>query len=492
MLAMPGRAGLPEDWRGPLALIDASLHAGAIRKAARDIARCACADAGLLSKYTAMPSASQARRGEEKLSLILRRVSSVRMRLNRLALQQGLFESLSIIVGTGAILFLAAFLLHPLAFLTIAIVLGTAMVVGLVQVIRRAYRMRATLQRAAIVADQRTGLKGRLTTIVSLATTAANRGQLWPYLLEDTLSLREEFTPAKVEPRRISRSLYPLLAYCLLALLVAGFALIDRRVQIASKAAQADLEFDVNNLDVRPLDPDLGTAVEVTGDRAAMGKLDEKLARAGNTAAESDSALGRMMARARDLAGDIQDRMTGHDSGSRIRLRLTYSAGNGDDPAAGTPRTPASGSDPHSDQAGDRSASRDSPRPPSGRSSGQSGDATNPNQPSQDGERVARNSSDDPQAQGEGDEQGAGGSSHGSGSDPQHLFGQAEEPPLGSEGFALTIEARPAERGPRSAQSWLPPRVRASLNPRQLPDEPIARSAVPDDDRAQVKRVFDQ
>ena len=438
-----------------------------------------------------MPSASQAHRGEEKLSLILRRVGSVRMRLNRLALQQGLFESLSIIVGTGAILFLAAFLLQPLAFLTIAIVLGTAMVVGLVQVIRRAYRMRATLERAAIAADQRTGLKGRLTTIVSLSGTAANQGQLWPYLLEDTLSLREEFTPAKVEPRRISRSIYPLLAYCLLALLVAGFALLDRRVQTASKAAQTDLEVDVNNLDVRPLDPDLGTAVEVTGDRAAMRKLEEKLARAGNVASESDSALGRMMGRARDLVGDLQDRMTGHEPGSRMRLRLSDSAGQGrdDDPAAGTP---ASGSDARSDQAGDRSASRDSPRSASDRGSGQSGDAANPNQPPQDGDRTARNSFDDPQAQGEGDQQGAGGSSHGSGSDPQHLFGQAEEPPLGSEGFELMIEARPAERGPRSAQSWLPPRVRASLNPRQLPDEPIARSAVPDDDRAEVKRVFDR
>jgi len=31
-----------------------------------------------------------------------------------------------------------------------------------------------------------------------------------------------------------------------------------------------------------------------------------------------------------------------------------------------------------------------------------------------------------------------------------------------------------------------------SLNPRQLPDQPIARSAVPDDDRAEVKRMFDR
>ena len=136
-----------------------------------------------------------------------------------------------------------------------------------------------------------------------------------------------------------------MLAYSLLAILVAGFALMERRVQTASKAAQADLEVDVNNLDVRPVDPDLGTAVEISGDPAAMRKLDQKLARAGQAQGESNSALGRLMGRARDLAGDIQDKMTGHDSGSRLRLRLTDSSrGNSGDGAADSPHTPPDGS----------------------------------------------------------------------------------------------------------------------------------------------------
>jgi len=443
-----------------------------------------------------MPSASQVRRGQvsrgdEKLGVILRRVVQVRTRLNRLALQQGLFESLSLIVGTGAIVLLAAFLLQPLKFLCVAIVLGAALMVGLVRAIRRSSRMRATLERAAIIADQRTGLKGRLTTVVSIAPNASGRGQLWPYLLEDTLSLRDEFAPAKVEPRRVSRSIYGLLAYSLLAILVAGFALMERRAQIASKAAHADLEVDVNNLDVRPLDPDLGTAVEISGDPSAMRKLDQKLARAGNAQGESDSALGRLMGRARDLAGDIQDKMTGHESGSRLRLRLTDSSGrNSGDAEADLPHTPPEGGEARSDRAGNNHAPGGSP-PSQTAGNGSPGSAVpNPDQPAQD--RAANNLSDDPQAQGEGDERGAGGSSHGSGSDPEHLFGQAEEPPLGSEGFEIMVEARPAERGPRSVQSYLPPRVRASLNPRQLPDQPIARSAVPDDDRAEVKRMFDR
>ena len=311
--------------------------------------------------------------------MILRRVVLVRTRLNRLALQQGLFESLSLIVGTGAIVLLAAFLLQPLKFLCVAIVLGAALMVGLVRAIRRSSRMRATLERAAIIADQRTGLKGRLTTVVSIAPNATGRGQLWPYLLEDTLSLRDEFAPAKVEPRRISRSIYGLLAYSLLAILVAGFALMERRVQTASKAARADLEVDVNNLDVRPLDPDLGTAVEISGDPSAMRKLDQKLARAGEAQGESNSALGRLMGRARDLAGDIQDKMTGHESGSRLRLRLTDSnRGNSGDDAADSPHTPPEGSEARSDRAGDNHAPGDSPPSQAARNGSLGGAVPNP------------------------------------------------------------------------------------------------------------------
>jgi hypothetical protein len=109
------------------------------------------------------------------------------------------------------------------------------------------------------------------------------------------------------------------------------------------------------------------------------------------------------------------------------------------------------------------------------------------------GEAGAHDSSNDPPAQSDSATSGGGGSSHGSGSDPQHLFGRAEEPPLGSEGFEIMIEARPAEHGPKGAsQSYLPPKVRAALNSRQYPDEPIARSTVPDEDRTAVKRVFER
>ncbi len=429
-------------------------------------------------------------------------IVSVRSRLNRLAIQQGIFESLSLIVGSGAIVFLAAYLLEPLKFLCVAALLAAVLIVGLVRATRRAFRMRANSDRAAMVADERAALKGRLATVVSLARTSPHRGHLWPYLVEDTLTLRERFEPRTIEPRRVSRSIYGLLAYCLLAALVVGFALISRHPELASKAAQADLQVDVNDLDVRSADSPLGTPVEVSGDPAAMRKLADKLAIADQDAGEPDSALGRLMGRARDLAGNIQDRMLGRpSSGHRLRLRITDSGEESrddpDHPFAKTPRRHrgdnGAGQFEHDE---DRTGNDQLPRPDSspaqtaqrGGAGGQS-----PGQSSAAGEPTSGDSSKDAAAKSGDDDQGGGGSSHGSGSDPQHLFGAADEPPIGSEGFEITIEARPAEHGPNGvAQSYLPPKVRAALNPHQHSDEPIARESIPDDDRIAVKRVFER
>lgn len=451
-----------------------------------------------------MPFGSQAQRAEQKLGLILGQVGSLRARLNALAIQQGLFESLSLIVGTGAIGFAAAFVLEPLKFLCVATLLAVVLIAGLIRAIRRAWRMRATSERAALVADQRAGLKGRLATVVWLARTAREKGHLWPYLLEDTLSLREQFIPGKVEPRRISRAIYGLLVYCLLAALLVPLALMNRRLQVTNKAAQSELEVDVNDLDVRPADPDLGTAVEITGDAAAMRRLADKLAAAGDEQGEANNALGNLMGRARDLAGGIQDRLTGQQPGrSRIRLRLTDNGaqrGDSDENPASRlhlkhRRENGAG---QFERERDRAAAQhlpliDSSSEPTAQRDRESFDAQNSDEQKQGGESLQNKSSKDALAQAAGDDQGGGGSSHGSGSDPQHLFGRAEEPPLGSEGFEIMIEARPAERGAKTgSQSYVPPKVRAALNPRQHPDEPIARSMVPDDDRAAIKRVFER
>jgi hypothetical protein len=55
------------------------------------------------------------------------------------------------------------------------------------------------------------------------------------------------------------------------------------------------------------------------------------------------------------------------------------------------------------------------------------------------------------------------------------------------------IAARPTQNGsPDESRSYLPPRIRAALNPEQHSDEPIARSQIPAQDRDTIKKVFER
>ncbi len=64
---------------------------------------------------------------------------------------------------------------------------------------------------------------------------------------------------------------------------------------------------------------------------------------------------------------------------------------------------------------------------------------------------------------------------------------------LGSEGFEIAIEARPVDHGAKGAgHAYVPPKVRTPLSLKQEPDEPVARAAVPADDRTTIKRVFER
>src|SRR5262249_35297782 len=86
-----------------------------------------------------------------------------------------------------------------------------------------------------------------------------------------------------------------------------------------------------------------------------------------------------------------------------------------------------------------------------------------------------------------------GGSVHGIGADPDSLFGEASKSKMSAEGFEIAIEARPVEQGAKGAgQAYLPPKVHTPLNAHQQPDEPIARAAVPPDDRVTIQRVFER
>ena len=174
-----------------------------------------------------------------------------------MALQQGLFGGLTFILCAVILIVVAAFAFSPLTFLLLSVVVIAAALVGAARTAHRAWAMRASDERAALIADQRAALKGRLTTMVD-ATRVEQRSSLWAYLVEDTLALSEEFVAEKVEPHRVSRWLWAALASCAIAALVMRFAYGVRNSRmtagnrIASVAGEPTA--DLGDLDIRPAD----------------------------------------------------------------------------------------------------------------------------------------------------------------------------------------------------------------------------------------------
>lgn len=446
-------------------------------------------------------------RGEEKFRLILGQIASIRSRLNALALQHGLFAVLTFLLCAAALVMAAAFFVGPLSFLVLGVAIAAAAAVGVIRTVRAAWRMHADQERAARIADERAMLKGRLTTMVG-AARGGQRSSLWPYLVEDTLSLREEFATAKIEPRRVSRWLYAALASSALAALVFHSGLDAREARLAARhnAARAAATVDLGDLDIRPADPSLGPGADVDADPATMRKLAEKL-RSARKSARQGGGTGRLMADARDVANALQNKLTG---GKRpelppTRLKLTDRKGGGGSAAkGGAPgQSQPQGNASHNGEQNSANGQQLGPNP------GQPGGAAptpgfpdlnglaalnglNGDEPGAGNAPSGQNSPNSDQLAQAGPN-GAGGSQHGSGSDPNHLFGDPEKPSLGNETFRIPIEAAPSDDSfGDSAPAYQPARVKSKLNQSQAPDEPFERASIPASDRVTIKRVFER
>lgn len=449
-----------------------------------------------------MSSAPQTDRTREKLAQVLEQVGAVGARFNLLAIQHWLFVTLALLIGACALTVGAAFLLSSLWFFIAGVIVAVALAIGLVRTVRVAWRMRVTQRRAASIADNRAGLKGRLATLVATAGGVGNASPLWPYLVEDTLELREEFAPARIEPRRLSRSIYALLAAFILAGLVAPLAFVNRpkRLATSASAARPNISVDIGNLRFRPADPALGSGVQLNGDPATLRKLARKMEQA-ERSARAAGPLSRFMNNARDLADSLQDKLTGRHP-IRTPARLTVTDKN---PRSGSENRPSEQRGKNSEQASNGSRNRgvsgnnlpfDSSRPNSdlGRFA-----ANKPPSQSLFGAPARGMPGMNPSQEAAAGQQGqqtarAGGTSaHGSGTDPNHLFGRAEPAPVGNQSLKIAIDARLSDTGQSpGSPAYLPPRVHVSLNSHQYPDEPLARSSVPADDRMTVKRVFER
>jgi len=439
----------------------------------------------------------------EKLGLILGRVGSVRLRLNSLALQHAMFYTLAIVIAAGAVVFATAYLLSPLAFLIFTPIVAILAISGAVSAIRAGWRMRASAVRAAAIADDRAELKGRLSTIVALANKP-NPGTLWSYLVEDTLGYRDEFAPARIERRRISRAIWPFVGAIVLALLALPISLLRHKPLIAPDSV-SDLTVDLDDLHLRAAEPGDESGMQVNADPETMRRLQDKLARENpNGSDATGNSLNQLVNRARDMAGHFQSKLTGQQPPSKQRLNLRLADAGGDAQRDQIHRAPDAKKNRHGDVAGQ--FKQDQPHSSKELNLPREDDSRKENKwPSpRNGENGTElgsgkdNSSNQDAAIDRSIQQGAengsnGGEGHGIGTDPDSLFGAPAASKLGTEGFEIAIEARPIDHGAKGAgHAYVPPRVRTPLNLNQQPDEPVARAAVPAEDRTTIKRVFER
>jgi hypothetical protein len=440
---------------------------------------------------------------DEKLDPILLQLRSIRRRLNSLAIQHAAFYSLAALIGVGAIVYLAAFALAPITFMIVAIGAAVMAPLAIISAVRTGWAMHVTPRCAASLADDRAELKGRLATIVSIAPHR-RKGPLWSYLLEDTLSLRDEFTARRIERRRISKGVFALAA----SLVIAGLAWPLSKIHHAQAAAAAsqgeqDLTLDLNDLHLRPGEPGDDNGVSVSADPATMRRLQEKLAREGVDGQGTSTSLDNLMNHTRDMASNLQDKLTGQKpSHQRLNLKLADAA----DPLSADPNRNYTFQPQHktNNPAGQFQREQNFPnqgalpqgsvhsnnqrQQPAGRV-----DSGNDLQTGTGSSEDSKDASTDSTDQQNGDQGSNGGSAHGIGVDPDTLFGSAAQSKLGNEGFEIAIEARPLDKGPKGAgHAYEPPKVRTPLSTSQQPDEPVARTQVPPEDQTTIKRVFEQ
>jgi hypothetical protein len=448
------------------------------------------------------PSVLEDRRNDQKLWLILFQIKGIRARLNSLAIQHWLFGTLAVLICAAALIFLSAVSLGPLAFLFAGALFVAASIIAMVRVARSSLKMTASHEKAAALADERAQLKGRLMTVLTKAD-APKPSALWEYLIEDTYGFRREFEAPRIERRWVSRAIFGLLASCLLAALIAGFASINRARRAAAQATgSAEITADINNLEIRPADPALQPNAEIYADEATLQKLRDKLA-AGGAANDKGHPLSHLMNRARNLGDTLENELTGRqpEDRSRARIRLTDRGAGGDEsgkragakPGQSNASNGAGSTTPSNpSKPGNQNARGDQEPPEDSLSENQANQMTsNPGPSGRPGSNPAQSGdSNSPGATGSGS---GGGASHGSGSDPEHLFGQVSEAPVGSDSFKITIEAAPSdETSSPGSPAYMPPRIRVPLNSSQRPDEPLARTTVPAGDQMTIKRVFER
>ncbi|MGH7917496.1 MAG: hypothetical protein ACREQE_08510, partial [Candidatus Binataceae bacterium] len=341
-----------------------------------------------------------------------------------------------------------------------------------------------------------------LLTIMTIAA-ARRRPALWDYLVEDTLAMRAEFAPSKIERRRVAPSIIAFLGACAIALLMLPHLPLQRPTAAANDSGPpSQVNTDINNLVIRPADPALEPNARVFADAKTLRALQQKLAQAEH-AQRGGGPLSKLMNRARSFADRFQNKLTGRGAGPPVNMRLTDNKPSDNAPSPGnandsSKKGGANNSSPSNQQANSgNAAGQNNPLPPLDSLSQKDADQLAQNTPGMPGYQTRPGDQNEPgnsPNMGQSSDLGeGGGSSHGSGSDPGNLFGKPVAPPLGSDSFKIAIDAQPSdESSTPGAPAYIPPKVRVPLNSTQYPDEPLARTAIPSGDQLTIKRVFER
>jgi hypothetical protein len=443
------------------------------------------------------------RREEQKLWLIRFQIKAVRTRLNLLAIQYWFFISLAIVIFAATTIFMLAALLTPLAFLVSGAIVAAAGLVTIAIAARAAIHRGASPMGAATLADGRAELKGRLTTVLALAD-GPPQSPLWPYLVEDTYSLRSRFEPARIEPRWLSRTILAPLAVALAVVaLSALLRYLSRLPPRGLAVAPTDITADIGDLEVLPADSGVKPNARIYADANTLRQLESKIANA------KKSGISKWLDQARRLGGNLQDQVTGNTPLPLPSIHLRASNAQPPSPPSASSRVAQAAPPGPSGQAGSPQADPAAPRVDAGGLGGANRQPPAISLPGEQADQLAQEGAAAPYHPGadqsgggagdpaagvpQGGDAVGGGSSHGAGSDPEHLFGPPEAQQLGSDSFKIAIDATPSdEASSKGAPAYIPPKVSVPLNAQQFPDEPLARSALPPEDAMTVKKVFER
>ena len=291
-----------------------------------------------------------------------------------------------------------------------------------------------------------------------------------------------------------------------LAALAFPISKIKHAPQITAGSGQDDLTVDLDDLHLRPADPGDDSGMQVTADPATMRRLEDKLARESAGGGDvAGNSLNSLVNRARDMAGNLQSKLTGQQTASKQRLNLRLADADQNQDQDEIHRAPETRKNRHGEVAGQ--FKQDQPKSNDALDLPREDDSRQPNaQPSPNGTGEAGVESDAGKDNPNKTTARATAASSRAARTAATAARRTESAPIRTacsarrrrRSSAPRVSRSQSKRGPSITARRAPvtptfrPKCARRSAPNQEPDEPVARAAVPADDRSTIKRVFER